>query len=145
MIRSSPPLSLPLFEDDGETHRRDCECPRCDAGFRPSERQRNIAAQRLEARKARAAAEAALARKRERARIKALRLALELEEEERRTAERLRADAQLRARLSQDPRLTALLDSRRAGRPMNDAVAEVERRFPARASEPLTKNIRSIR
>jgi len=147
MTRFSPPLSLPLFEEDGETHRRDCECPRCDAGFRPSEGQRESAARRLEARKARAAAEAALARKRERARIKALRLALELEEEERRTAERLRADAQLRARLSQDPRLAALLDSRRAGRPMNDAVAEVERRFPARASEnePLSRNIRSIR
>jgi hypothetical protein len=79
--------------------------------------------------------------------VKALRLSLELEEEERRTAERLRAEGQLRARLAQDPRLAALLASRQAGRPVNDALEEVERRFPARASEQesRTRSARSAR
>ncbi len=27
---------LPRFEADGVTHRRDCECVRCDAGYRPT-------------------------------------------------------------------------------------------------------------
>ena len=34
---------LPRFEPDGTTHRRDCECVRCDAGFRPTEEERRVA------------------------------------------------------------------------------------------------------
>jgi hypothetical protein len=120
--------TLPLFEADGQTHRRACDCPRCDAGFRPSEGERAQAARRWEERQLRAAAEAALARKRARQQLKALRTTLALEEQERRTAERLRALADLRERLRADRRLEALLDSRRAGRPVAEALAEAERR-----------------
>src|SRR5205814_386029 len=128
-------LALPRLEADGQTHRRDCECPRCDAGFTLSERQRGDAARRWEEQQARQAAEAALARKRARDRIKALRLALSLEEEERQTAARLREEAILARRLRQDARLTTLLANRQAGLAPDDAVRETERRFPPRPSE----------
>src|SRR5205814_10285382 len=117
-------LSLPRLEADGETHRRDCECPRCDAGWRPSEGQRGVAARRWREQQERQAAEAALRRKQARDRIKALRLALALEEEERRTAARLREEAALAARLRKDARLSTLLAVRQAGLPPQDAVQE---------------------
>jgi hypothetical protein len=129
-------LTLPRLEADGQTHRRDCECPRCDAGFQPSERQRGAAARRWEEQQLRRAAEAALERKRARDRIKALRLALALEEEDRRTAARLREEAELAARLRQDPRLETLLANRQTGMPPAKAVEETERRFPPRSSDP---------
>jgi hypothetical protein len=136
MARRRPPrtLTLPRLEADGQTHRRDCECPRCDAGFRPSEGQRGTAAQRWEEQKAREQAAAALARKRARERIKSLRLALALEEDERRTAARLREEAALAERLRQDPRLAALLAMRSTGLPPEAAVEETERRFPPRGT-----------
>jgi hypothetical protein len=129
-------LSLPRLEADGDTHRRDCECPRCDAGWRPSEGQRDAAARRWREQQERQAAEAALRRKQARDRVKALRLALALEEEERRTAARLREEAALAARLRKDARLSTLLAIRQAGLPPADAVQETERRFPPRSSEP---------
>jgi uncharacterized Zn finger protein (UPF0148 family) len=119
---------LPLFEADGQTHRRDCDCPRCDAGFRPSERERALAVGRWEDQQARAAAATALAKKRARQHLKSLRTTLALEEQERRTDERLRALAETSERLKADQRLEALLDSRRAGRPIAEALAEAERR-----------------
>ena len=119
--------TLPLFEPDGQTHRRDCDCPRCDAGFRPSESERALAARRWEERQARQAAEAALERKRARDRAKALRTTVKLEQAARETADRLDALADLRRRLEADRRLRALLDSRKAGRPVEEAVAEAER------------------
>lgn len=128
--------TLPRLEVDGETHRRDCECPRCDAGFGPSESHRAAAARRWEERQAREAAEAALARKRERDRARALRVMVALEEEEKKTEAYLEAQRDLLTRLRQDPRLAALLASRRAGRSVDEALAEAERRFPPRASEP---------
>jgi hypothetical protein len=129
-------LSLPRLEADGQTHRRECECPRCDGGWRPSEGQREVAARRWEEQRERQAAEAALKRKQARDRIKALGLALALEEEERRTLTRLREEAALAARLRSDARLAALLEIRSAGVPPEDAVEETERRFPPRSSEP---------
>jgi hypothetical protein len=132
--RSSLTLTLPRLEADGQTHRRDCECPRCDAGFRPSDQQRGSAALRWEEQQAREAAQAALDRKRARDRIKALRLSLALEEEEQRTAARLAEEAALAARLRKDARLAALLDIREKGVPPAAAVEETERRFPARVS-----------
>jgi hypothetical protein len=135
----SSTLSLPRLEADGQTHRRDCECPRCDGGWRPSEGQREAAARRWQEQRERQAAEAALERKRARERIKALRLALSLEEEGRRTAARLREEAVLAARLRKDARLAALLAIRRTGLPPDDAVQETERRFPPRPSELATK------
>jgi hypothetical protein len=136
--RRSPPstLSLPRLEADGQTHRRDCECPRCEAGFGPSEGQRGAAARRWQEQQDRQKAEAALARKRARDRIKALRLALALEEEDRRTAARLREEANLVARLKKDARLSTLLAIRQEGLPPDDAVRETERRLPPRPSDP---------
>lgn len=126
--------TLPRLEPDGETHRRDCECPRCDAGFRPSDGQRSAAARRWEERQAREAAEAALARKKARERTRAMALMIRLEEEEKKTEAYLNAQRELLARLRRDPRLDALLASRRAGRSVDEAVAEAERRFPPRSS-----------
>ena len=120
--------SLPLMEVDGQTHRRDCDCARCDAGFRPSEGERELAARRWQERQEREAAAAALEKKRARARLKALRTAIRLEEEARQTAAHVRALAETRERLKRDPRLEALLASRRAGRPVEEAIEEAERR-----------------
>jgi uncharacterized Zn finger protein (UPF0148 family) len=119
--------TLPLVERDGQTHRRDCDCPRCDAGFRPSDRERALAARRWEEQRARAEAEVALAKKRARDREKALRTTLALEEQAQLTAERLHALAEMRERLKADHRLEALLASRKAGRPIDEALAEAER------------------
>jgi hypothetical protein len=119
--------TLPLLEADRQTHRRECECPRCDAGFRPSERERALAARRWREQQERAAAEAALTQKRARARAKALRTTLAHEEEERRTAARVAELKALQERLRRDGRLAALLASRQAGRPVEEALREVDR------------------
>jgi hypothetical protein len=113
--------SLPLVDEAG-THRRECECPRCEAGYRPSEKDRAAAARRFEEQQERLAAAAALARQRARQRVKAMRTALRLEEEERRTAARLAEEAALRARVKADDRLDALLESRRLGHSIAEAV-----------------------
>ena len=44
---------LPRLEEDGVTHRRDCECVRCDAGYRPTEHERADARRRIGEQKAR--------------------------------------------------------------------------------------------
>jgi hypothetical protein len=119
--------TLPLLEADGRTHRRDCDCPRCDAGFRPSDSERGQAARRWDEQQARQAAEVALEKKRARQHLKSLKTTLALEQEERRTAEQLKALAEIRERLRADPRLQELLASRRAGRPVEQALAEAER------------------
>jgi hypothetical protein len=119
--------TLPLVELDGQTHRRDCDCARCDAGFRPSEGERELAARRWQERREREEAEAALEKKRARDRLKALRTTIRLEEEARQTTAHVRALAETRERLKRDPRLEALLASRRAGRPVEEAIEEAER------------------
>ena len=118
---------LPRLEPDGETHRRDCECVRCDAGFRPSEDERRTAHLRWEVRRARAAAERALERRRERARIKQAALSLELAAEARAVDARIRALRAARARTESDDRLERLRRLRTAGMPLAAAIAEVER------------------
>jgi uncharacterized Zn finger protein (UPF0148 family) len=120
--------TLPLLEPDGQTHRRDCDCPRCDAGFRPSEQERTQATRRWEAQQARQAAEAALEKKRARNRAKAQAAALRREAAERETAAHLRELAELRRRLENDRRLRALLDSRRQGSSVEEALAIAEGR-----------------
>jgi uncharacterized Zn finger protein (UPF0148 family) len=120
---------LPLFEADGHTHARGCECPRCEAGFVPTEADRVAAARRVEDERVRQAAEKALARKRERLRARALALRLELEADERRTDAFLAKQAELLPRLARDERLEALLRARRAGKAPTTAIAEVERKF----------------
>ena len=114
---------LPLVRSDeaerGEQktgeHAPQCRCPRCQGWT-------DVAAVRR-------AAEAALARRRERQRAKALALQLELAEDEKRTDAYLRHQAEVVERVRRDPRLDALLRSRQAGKPVSEALAEVERRF----------------
>jgi len=57
---------LPRLETDGVTHRRDCECVRCDAGFRPTERERVEARRRISDKRAREQAARDVARREER-------------------------------------------------------------------------------
>jgi hypothetical protein len=120
---------LPGLGPDAGTHARGCECPRCEAGFVPTESERAAAAKRAEEERIRRAAEAALRRKRERQQARALALRLELEAEERRTDAYLAKQAEILPRLARDERLDALLRFRRAGKPALHAIAEVERRF----------------
>src|SRR5215217_2685662 len=89
---------LPRIEADGTTHRRDCECVRCDAGFRPTEEQRESARLRWEVARAKAAAERALARRQERERVRRAALALELGAEARATDDRIGRLRAVRAR-----------------------------------------------
>ena len=95
------------------------------------------AAQRAEEEAARARAEVLLARRRARARAKELALTLAIAEERKRTEVFLRAQAEALDRLKRDAMLDALLAARRAGKPIAEALAEVERRFPPRAAEKL--------
>src|SRR5262245_3575984 len=118
--------TLPLLEPDGQTHRRDCDCPRCDAGFRPSEQARDQAARRWETQQARPAAAAALEKKRARNQAKLTAAALQREAVERETAAHLRELADLRRRLENARRLRTLLDSRKAGRPVAEALAAAD-------------------
>lgn len=85
-----------------------------------------------EAERLRLAARRALERRRERQQAKALALQLALHEEERRTDAYLQQQAEVRERLQRDPRLDALLAFRRRGKPVAEALAEVERRFSER-------------
>jgi hypothetical protein len=118
---------LPKLEPDGVTHRRDCECVRCDAGFRPTEQDRTRARLRWEVEREHAAAERMLARRRERAAVRSAALALELEAEARAVNDRLRTLREARARADNDPRLALLERLRAAGVPLADALAEVEK------------------
>jgi hypothetical protein len=119
---------LPRLEADGVMHRRDCECVRCDAGFRPSEQERAAAQRRWEDRRARSTAERALARRQERARVKAAAVELQLDQEARAVDDRIGALRAARARVAADRRLALLQDLRRSGMPLSDALVEVERR-----------------
>src|SRR6185369_6593321 len=82
---------LPQLEADGVTHRRDCECVRCDGGFRPTEHEREVARQRWQLTKAREAAERALERRRERIRAKRFAVVSELDAESKVTDQRIAA------------------------------------------------------
>ena len=94
--KSLPLLAhLPRLEADGVTHRRDCECVRCDAGFRPTEHARTVARERWQLARAQQAAARALDRRREKVRAKKFALVMELEADARATDEHIGA---LRAR-----------------------------------------------
>src|SRR5215467_8100378 len=99
---------LPRLEADGVTHRRDCECVRCDAGFRPTEHDRAVASQRWQLTKAQQAAARALDRRRERIRAKQFALVQELEAERKVTDQRIQALRVARARTDGDDRLDLL-------------------------------------
>jgi hypothetical protein len=133
---------LPRFEPDGTTHGRDCECVRCDAGFRPTEEERESARARWEVARARAAAERALARRRERLRVRQATLALELGAEVRATEDHIRALRAARARVNEDARLALFERLRKAGMPLSEALAEVDRRVGPAGFEPAAYGLK---
>jgi hypothetical protein len=119
---------LPRLEEDGTTHRRECECVRCDAGFRPTEHERALARARWDHQKARDQASRLLARRRERERLKAVALELQLGQEERVVDDRVRTLRAVRQRVDHDRRLALLQSLRRSGVSLREALVEVERR-----------------
>ena len=122
---------LPRLEEDGETHRRDCSCARCDAGYGPSEAARQEAMRRWNEVKARRAAMRAVTRKKEEERLKRAETELLLDDQVRVANERLRSLRELDERLRQDERLAELWRLRREGWSLRDAMDEIDRRFPA--------------
>ena len=122
---------LPRLEADGATHRRDCECVRCDAGFRPTEHDRAVARQRWQVTKAQQAAAQALDRRRDRVRAKRFALVEELEAERKVTDERIVALRAARTRVDGDERLAMLTRLRKAGVPLAEALKVVDRVGPA--------------
>ena len=135
MAKARNPLPLlahlPRLETDGVTHRRDCECVRCDAGFTPTEHDRTIARERWQLAKAQQAAAKALDRRREKVRAKRFSLVLELEAEAKATNERIGALREARTRADSDDRLAMLQQLRRSGVPLAEALELVERVGPA--------------
>jgi hypothetical protein len=129
MARKPLPLlaHLPRLETDGVTHRRDCECVRCDAGFRPTEHDRTMARERSRLAKTQQAAAKALDRRREKVRAKKFALVLELEAEARATDERIGALREARTRVDSDDRLALLQRLRREGVPLAEALDRVDR------------------
>ena len=119
---------LPRLEPDGVTHRRDCECVRCDAGYRPTEQERTVARQRFEDRRVREAAARALARRQERARVRAAAVSLAVGAEVAAANERVHALRVAHERVEGDGRLALLQSLRRAGMSLAAALSEVERR-----------------
>src|ERR1043165_8792906 len=112
MAKSQKPLPLlahlPRLEADGVTHRRDCECVRCDAGFRPTEHDRTMARERWQLAKEQQAAARALDRRREKIRAKKFALVLELDAEAKATDERINDLRAARTRADSDDRLALL-------------------------------------
>ena len=119
---------LPRVEADGVTHLRDCECVRCDAGYRPTDNDRTVAGRRWEERRIREAAARALARRQERARVRAVATELVLGAEIQAANAEVRALRAAHARADGDPRLALLQALRRTGMPLAAALVEVERR-----------------
>jgi hypothetical protein len=122
---------LPRLEADGVTHRRDCECVRCDAGFRPTEHDRAIARQRWQLARAQQAAARALDRRREKVRAKKFSLVMELDAEARATDRQIGELRAARNRVDGDDRLALLQRLRRDGVPLAEALEIVERAEPA--------------
>jgi hypothetical protein len=118
---------LPRVEADGVTHRRDCECVRCDAGFRPSEQERAAAQRRWDERKEREAAARLAARRQERARVRAAATGIELGVQVQATDAQVRELRAAKARVDGDRDLALFQALRRAGLSMEAALDEVER------------------
>jgi len=125
-------FSFPRLEADGQTHARDCECARCEAGFKPSEGQRREAEARMKVQAQRHLAESMVRKAQERRAAKRLKVALELEEHVRQTDLWLSKQADDFARLDEDRMLAELLRLRAEGVPANEAMERVETRMPAR-------------
>ena len=99
---------LPRLEQDGVTHRRDCECVRCDAGFRPSEQERAEARRRFEDRRARERAGRVIERAKERQQMKRAELDAYVDDQAAAADAQVRALRAARERGSDDARLEAL-------------------------------------
>ncbi len=119
---------LPRLEDDGITHKRDCECVRCDAGFRPTEQERAAARRRIGEHKAREDAARAMARKKERERMNQAVVDVYVDEQVRAANDQVRALREARERVEHDERLVQLWKLRREGWSLREALEEVERR-----------------
>ena len=143
MARETLPLlaHLPRLEADGVTHRRDCECVRCDAGFRPTEHDRNVARDRWQLAKAQQAAARALDRRREKIRAKKFALVKELDAEAQATDDRINALRAARTRADSDERLALLQRLRRDGVPLAEALEIVDRVGPA-GFEPAARGLK---
>ena len=118
------------LEPDGQTHRRDCECARCEAGFTPTEREREHAKRRVAEKQGRLMAARAAERKREKARLAQtellayFRLGNAAADAE---VQRLRAS---RAKAVADRRVDELLRLRTQGWALGAALEEIDRRLP---------------
>jgi len=128
--RGTPSQKKLRLEGDGETHRRDCECARCEAGFTPSERERAVA----ERRAAKKQGQLAAVRSAERRKTKEALHQMDLAAYFARGTEA--ADAEIarlraaRAKALTDRRAEALLELRSRGWELGQAIAEIDRRFP---------------
>jgi hypothetical protein len=135
MAKAPQPLPLlahlPRLEADGVTHRRDCECVRCDAGFTPTEHDRTRARERWQLARAQQAAAKALDRRQEKVRAKRFALVLELEADAQATDERIGELREARTRADSDDRLAMLQQLRRSGVPLAEALDRVDRVGPA--------------
>jgi hypothetical protein len=119
---------LPRLENDGLLHRRDCECVRCDAGYRPTEQERTEARRRFGAQKAREQAARTEERRKERERMKLAVVDVYVDEQVRAANQQVRALRQARDRAAGDERLAQLWELRRSGWSLREALDEVERR-----------------
>lgn len=115
--------TLPRLEPDGVTHRRDCECVRCDAGFRPTEADREAAARRW---KAREQAQHAIERKAARRAVKEAQMQIAIRAQVQATEERLRQIADEAKRALQDERMRMFLELRRQGKTIDEAFAIID-------------------
>jgi hypothetical protein len=127
---------LPRLEEDGVTHRRDCECVRCDAGFGPSEHERAEARRRFEERQERERAERAVKRARERERMKQVERDLYVDAQVQAADAQVRALREARARGAGDRRLAELWRLRRAGYSLRAALDAVDDPPAAAESTP---------
>jgi hypothetical protein len=122
---------LPRLETDGVTHRRDCECVRCDAGFRPTERERVEARRRISDKRAREQAARDVARRQERERMNRALVEVFVDDQVKAANDQVQALRAARDRAASDERLAQLWELRRAGFSLEAAIEEVERRLAA--------------
>ena len=121
---------LERLEADGETHRRDCECARCDAGFTPTEHDRTLAGVRVAGKQGRRAAERAWERKKEKGRLRQLDLVAYFQQTNALADAEVQRWRTLRAKAMGDRRMDAFLRLRQSGVSVERALTEVDRLFP---------------
>jgi hypothetical protein len=117
----------PRLEDDGQTHRPDCECVRCDLGFGPSERQRVEGRIRGTEMRARERAAYEMARARERSRLEQAAVRDFVDRQLAIAEEQLQARRDAGRRAAEDERLARMLELRSRGRSLREALEEAER------------------